>query len=308
MKYRETPEIVLGNIPEIVIPELQVSYDRSSGKQFLGSIYSPEDVAIFIKRTFGNGEIELQEHFIVLYLNQANNIIGYYKHSKGAINATIADIRIILGAALKCVAVSMVISHNHPSSNLKSSRADDELTAQVKAAAATHSIKLLDHIIVTKEGHFSYADSGMLGLEGVQSLKDNLENFVNKVEYDLKNKIHHNKRSIEKIAAAYGIIDKTEIKELTELAIVKRARELAHSHGNIRERFDKIVDLYNLQVNLSHRTSQSILLQQYSTPAPIAYLAGVFCGIDKSPVNNIYFEPSAGNGLLTIAGIPQNFI
>src|ERR1051326_2108259 len=99
MKYITSPEIVLGNVPEIVIPELRVTYDRSSGKRFLGSIYTPDDVAIFIMRIFGQGEIELQEQFIVLYLNQAHNILGYYKHSKGAINATVADIRIILAAA-----------------------------------------------------------------------------------------------------------------------------------------------------------------------------------------------------------------
>jgi hypothetical protein len=300
MRYKTTPEIVLGNVPEIEVPELQVSFNRSSGKQFLGSIYSSEDVAIFIKRTFGQGEIELQEQFIVLYLNQANNILGYYRHSKGSINATVADIRIVLATALKCMAVSMIVSHNHPSGNLKSSRADDSLTEKFKTAAATHDIKLLDHIIVTNEGHFSYADSGLLGLEGVQSLKDNLENFVNKVGYDLQNKTRHNKKSIEKLAATYGITDKTEIKELTELAIVKRARHLAHASGTIKQRFDSIVELYNSQVNLSHRTSQSILLQQYSTPAPIAYLAGVFCKMDQGKT---VFEPSAGNGLLTIAAL-----
>src|SRR5438874_6185872 len=145
MRYKTTPEIVLGNVPESEVPELQVYFSRSSGKQFLGSIYSPEDVAIFIKRTFGQGEIELQEQFVVLYLNQAHNILGYYKHSKGSINATVADIRIVLATALKCMAVSMIVSHNHPSGNLKSSRADDDLTAQLKAAAATHNINLLDH-------------------------------------------------------------------------------------------------------------------------------------------------------------------
>lgn len=132
--------------------------------------------------------------------------------------------------------------------------------------------------------------------------------FVEKVLSELVAGKKHNKISIEKLAAAYGITDKTEVKELTELAIVIRARELAHSEGTIKDRFDKIVELYYSQVNLSHRTSQSILLQQYSTPAPIGYLAGVFCGIHKPFVRSLYFEPSAGNGLLTIAGNPFNFI
>lgn len=141
-----------------------------------------------------------------------------------------------------------------------------------------------------------------------KTLLSKVSEFVATVEKSLQEKTQHNKKSIEKLAASFGITDKTEVKELTELAIVKRARELAHSGGTIRERFDKIVELYYSQVNLSHRTSQSILLQQYSTPAPIGYLAGVFCGIHRPFVRSLYFEPSAGNGLLTIAGNPFNFI
>ncbi len=137
---------------------------------------------------------------------------------------------------------------------------------------------------------------------------DYFEKFVLAVENDLAAQKSHNKKSIEKLAASFGITDKTAVKELSELTIVKRARRLAHEPGTIRERFDKIVELYYSQVNLSHRTSQSILLQQYSTPAPIGYLAGVFCSIDKPYVRSNYFEPSAGNGLLTIAGNPFNFV
>ena len=307
MKYKTTPEIVLGNVPEIEVPELQVVYNRSSGKQFLGKVSSSEDVATFIKRTFRD-DIELQEQFIVLYLSQSNNIIGYYRHSKGSINATVADIRIVLGTALKCAAISMVVSHNHPSGNTNPSRADEQLTQKLKDAASTMDIKLLDHVIVTRDSYYSFADQGMLGLEGVQNLINKHEQFVQQVENDLDIKKSHNKVSIEKLAASFGIIDKTEIKELTELAIVKRARLLAHSEGSTKGKFDKIVDLYNSQVNLSHRTSQSIMLQQYSTPAPIGYLAGVFCGIDNHQPGQIYFEPSAGNGLLTIAGNPEDFI
>jgi DNA repair protein RadC/predicted RNA methylase len=305
MKYSTIPEVVLGNIPEIVIPEIQVTYDRSTGKQFFAQISTSSDVAHFIRSTFKN-DIELQEQMIVLYLNQSNHVIGYYKHSRGSISATVADIRIILGVALRSASVACILSHNHPSGNTKSSRADDELTKKFKEAAALMDIKLLDHLIVTKESYLSFADEGLLGLEGIQNLSNKLDAFVNRVETDLKERKPHNKLSIEKLAVSFGITDKTEVKELTELAIVKRARGLAHEPGTIKERFDWIVELYNSQVNLSHRTSQSILLQQYSTPAPIAYLAGVFCELDKLEENNGYaFEPSAGNGLLTIAGNPE---
>lgn len=301
MKYRVTPEIVLGNISEVEIPELQVSYNRSSGKFLSGTISSSYDVAAFIRDTIGGNEVELQEQFIVLYLSQANRVIGYYKHSKGSINATVADTRIILGTALKCACVAMIVAHNHPSGNIKPSRADEDLTRRLKESAALMDIKLLDHLIITKDGYLSFADEGILNLAGLSGLTDGHDRFISAVTESLQKKTAHNKTSIEKLAATFGITDKTEVKELTELAIVKRARMLAHAEGLIKERFDEIVNLYNSQVNLSHRTSQSILLQQYSTPAPIGYLAGVFCGLDKGVS---LFEPSAGNGLLTIAANP----
>jgi hypothetical protein len=112
-----------------------------------------------------------------------------------------------------------------------------------------------------------------------------------------------NKRDTERFAADFGIFDKNAIKELCELAIVFRARQLAHSKKPLKERYDDIVALYRSQVNLSHRTSQSVMLQQYSTPAPIAFLAGQFVKQTRIPMrpHPVYFEPSAGNGLLTIA-------
>ncbi len=129
--------------------------------------------------------------------------------------------------------------------------------------------------------------------------------FIQHVRKELDVKAKHNKKSVERIAATYGIIDKTEIKEYTELAIVFKARSIAQSNLSLDERFFKIVELYHSQVNLSHRTSQSILLQQYSTAAPIAFLAGLFANADQ---NISVFEPSAGNGLLTIASNPSNVI
>jgi predicted RNA methylase len=129
--------------------------------------------------------------------------------------------------------------------------------------------------------------------------------FIQNVLDDLDTGVKHNKKSIEKMAASDGITDKTEVKEYTELAIVYKAKSIASSSLSIEEKYWKIVDLYQSQVNLSHRTSQSILLQQYSTPAPIAFLAGIFVNADQ---NVSVFEASAGNGLLTIAARASNVI
>ena len=131
--------------------------------------------------------------------------------------------------------------------------------------------------------------------------KNDKAKFVHHVREDLRTGVRHTKTSIEKIAVSYGITDKTEVKEYTELAVVLKARNIALSSLSVEEKYWKIVDLYEQQVNLSHRTSHSVLLQQYSTPAPISFLAGIYVNANE---NIAVFEPSAGNGLLTVATIP----
>lgn len=108
----------------------------------------------------------------------------------------------------------------------------------------------------------------------------------------------HNKRSIEKLAEQFEIFNKNLVKEMTELAIALIAREISENNYDEKTKYNKIVELYNSQVNLSHRTSHSTIFQQYSTPAPISYIASLFVRGNNSA---IYFEPSAGNGLLTTA-------
>ncbi|MFL5763894.1 MAG: JAB domain-containing protein [Bacteroidia bacterium] len=304
-KYKMPAEIVLGDVPKMDVPEIKIRYNRSSRKKFLGKITSSTDVAQFIRKTFQRGEVQLQEQFIVLYLNQANEIIGYYKHSKGAINATIADGRIVLGVALKASAVSIIISHNHPSGNINPSEADLQLTKKMKEAAKYMDINILDHVIVTKDNYYSFADQGLLGLDN-NGLAENLKEFLSYMEKDLRIGFKHNKRSVEALAYSLKITDRTEIKELTELAIANIAREIALGNASTYEKYERIVKLYNDQMILSHRTSQSVMLQQYSTPAPIGYLMGVFCGLPYLHEKGGYaYEPSAGNGLLTVAGKPE---
>lgn len=127
-----------------------------------------------------------------------------------------------------------------------------------------------------------------------------IAHFLKELEAHTK----HNRRSVSKLAATYGLTDKTVVKEFTELAIVLRARMLARSASSRQSMYTRFLDVLNLyehQVNISHRTSHSMLLQQYSTPAPIGFVAGMFCNVEE-PVS--VFEPSAGNGLLTILADP----
>ena len=124
--------------------------------------------------------------------------------------------------------------------------------------------------------------------------------YLEEIEHDLRNHKKHNKTSIEKLASSYGITNKNLVKETTELAIVNIARTLANQKNKTDyKKYLDIVKLYKNQVNLSHRTSQSMLMQQYSTAAPISYVASLFVKSKNKEAQ--YFEPSAGNGLLTIA-------
>ena len=125
--------------------------------------------------------------------------------------------------------------------------------------------------------------------------------YIGEIRKAIKSGVKLDKRKIEKIAGEHGITNKNYIKELTELAIVQISREIAGSRKSLREKYDAIVKVYQNQANLSHRTSRSVMLQQYSTPAPISFLASNYIYGGKG----LYFEPSAGNGLLTIA-IPYN--
>lgn len=159
----------------------------------------------------------------------------------------------------------------------------------------------------------------------------NKKGYISRIRDDLKSGRKHSKTNIEKIANSFGIDNKNLIKEFTELAIILNAREIVNNSSlNTYQKYLDIVALYKSQVNLSMRTSISVLMQQYSTPAPISFLASWYIlksnnlsgyKAFKNIVNNDkrrkivgnahlynnkdafpkYLDPSAGNGLLTIA-------
>lgn len=107
------------------------------------------------------GDLPHEEFWIVM-LNRANKIITRYNVSKGGLTGTVIDVRLILKKALEVYAASMIISHNHPSGNLQPSDADIKITKKIKEAGQIMDIPVLDHIIVTDNGYFSFADEGLL--------------------------------------------------------------------------------------------------------------------------------------------------
>lgn len=103
-----------------------------------------------------------QEVFVVLFLNSANRIKHQEMVSFGGMTGTVADPRVILKKALEQEAISLILSHNHPSGSLRPSRADEEITRKLIEAARLLDIRVIDHIIVSTQGYFSFADEGMI--------------------------------------------------------------------------------------------------------------------------------------------------
>lgn len=102
------------------------------------------------------------EVFGIVFLNRANKINHFEIISQGGISSTVVDTKIIIRKALEHDAVNLVLCHNHPSGNLRPSHADEQLTQKIKDAAAFFEIKVLDHLIISGEGYFSFADQGRI--------------------------------------------------------------------------------------------------------------------------------------------------
>ncbi len=132
---------------------------QASSSLIKANIKSSNDIAEYLKATLKDYAYEI---FAVVFLNHANKIKHFEIISKGGITGTVADPRIILKKALDHNATAIVLCHNHPSGNLKPSKADEELTQKIKEAAKYFDIRVMDHVIVSEEGYYSFADNGML--------------------------------------------------------------------------------------------------------------------------------------------------
>lgn len=102
------------------------------------------------------------EQFWVLYLNNANKVLSKQKISDGGMTATVVDVRLILKRALELNATALILCHNHPSGTLIPSKADAVITDKIKKAAQYMDIQVLDHLIVTDQSYFSFADQGRI--------------------------------------------------------------------------------------------------------------------------------------------------
>lgn len=143
------------------IPEIKLHFDTSEIEN-PGIITRSGDAEKFLRNLYDPNVIEVQEQFFVIYINRSSRIIGYSGFFKGGITGVLVDTRLIFATALNCLASGLILAHNHPSGNLRPSDADIQLTKRVKTIGEHHDITLADHLILTKNGYYSFADDGLI--------------------------------------------------------------------------------------------------------------------------------------------------
>lgn len=142
------------------LAEIEISYRPKVKASERKKVVTSSDAYDCMKGCFPS--LEYREYFVILCLNRNNGVLGYCMISMGGMTGTVVDVRLIMQAALKANACSLVLAHNHPSGNLVPSEADKVITRKVKEAGKVLDITVLDHLIVTDETYFSFADEGLI--------------------------------------------------------------------------------------------------------------------------------------------------
>jgi DNA repair protein RadC len=138
------------------IPHVKVRVSRGKNYDPKKVVLGIEDSVKFFRQYLNNYNIEGQEQFLVMYLTRSNAVIGIYPHSKGGMNSTIVDVKLVVATALNLAAEAVITCHNHPAGSLNPSQDDLKMTRKVREALAYYDIKLFDNLILTKTDYKSF--------------------------------------------------------------------------------------------------------------------------------------------------------
>jgi len=144
------------------VAEVQLIYKSKVKASLRPKITKSADAFEVLKKHWNQDRLEFVEEFKVMLLNRANRVLGIIEISSGGISGTVADPKVIFAAAIKSAASQVLLVHNHPSGNLAPSQADINLTRKLKSAGELLDINVVDHIILTSESYFSFADDGLI--------------------------------------------------------------------------------------------------------------------------------------------------
>ncbi len=143
------------------LAEIEISYKTKIPASERHRITSSREAFDLFRKIWKDDKIELREEMKILFLNKANKVLGWITASTGGVSGCLCDTRTVFGVALKANASSIIMAHNHPSGNIKYSSEDLKLTEKFKEAGKILDIPLLDHLIITKEGYYSFQEDGL---------------------------------------------------------------------------------------------------------------------------------------------------
>lgn len=146
------------NILDYQLAEIKISYSHKVPVKDRFRVTCSSDAYNAIQQFWP--DFNTVEYFYAIYLNRANDILGFHMVSKGGITATVVDVQIIVAIGLKSLAKSIICFHNHPSGNLMPSDADKIITRKIKDACNLVDLQLYDHLIVSSDSFHSMADNG----------------------------------------------------------------------------------------------------------------------------------------------------
>ena len=143
----------MSNMPEITLKYKTGNYKKTK-------ISTSLDAFQVLVELYDDDTVDYRETAFVLFLNKANNTIGWMKISEGGASATVIDPKMIFATALKCNASGIILSHNHPSGQLRASDEDRKTTSNLATIGYIMGIEVLDHVIVCRSGYYSMNDEG----------------------------------------------------------------------------------------------------------------------------------------------------
>ncbi len=144
------------------VAEVRLSYESIHPPEECPQIRQSQDAYKVLLDLWDKDTIDYLEHFLILLLSRSNRAIGVYTLSTGGISGTVVDTKVLFAMVLKSGASGIILSHNHPSNNLKPSNADIGLTKKIKEGSKVLDINLIDHLIISRFGYYSFADEGIL--------------------------------------------------------------------------------------------------------------------------------------------------
>jgi DNA repair protein RadC len=145
------------------VAEIELTYKTKVKASEREQIQGSKDCsAIFKSIEAYEKNMELKEVFYTMYLNRQNKVLAVMKISEGGVTSTVVEVKHVIKPAIDLNATSIILCHNHPSGNLTPSESDKVLTNTIKQAAKLFDIVLLNHIIITEESHYSFADDGLI--------------------------------------------------------------------------------------------------------------------------------------------------